>query len=95
MRTSRLLEQLRIALGDGGFDCTLQQLAKVDVLILDDWALAPQEENTRHDLLKVIDDCTGSRSTVLTSQLPVNHWHGWINDPTVADALLDRLVYSA
>jgi len=53
------------------------------------------EENTRHDLLKVIDDCTGSRSTVLTSQLLVDHWHCWINDPAVADALLDWLVYSA
>lgn len=65
------------------------------MLILDDWALAPLEENSQHDLLTVIDDCTGSWSTVLTSQLPVNHWHGWINDPTVADALLDRLVYGA
>lgn len=55
----------------------------------------PLEENTRHDLLKVIDDCTGSRSTVLTSQLLVDHWHCWINDPAVADALLDWLVYSA
>lgn len=90
-----MLEQLRIAHCDGSFDCTLQHLAKVDVLILDDWALAPLEENARHDLLEVIDDRTGSRSTVLTSQLPVDRWHGWINDPTVADALLDRLMHSA
>ena len=95
LRTPRLLEQLRIAHGDGSFGRTLQQLAKVDVLILDDWALAPLEDNARHDLLEVIDDRAGSRSTVLTSQLPVDHWHGWINDPTVADALLDRLVHSA
>ena len=95
LRTPRLLEQLRIAHGDGSFGRTLQQLAKVDVLILDDWGLAPLEENARHDLLEVIDDRAGSRSTVLTSQLPVDHWHGWINDPTVADALLDRLVHSA
>jgi len=95
LRTPRLLEQLRIAHGDGIFGRTLQQLAKVDVLILDDWALAPLEDNARHDLLEVIDDRAGSRSTVLTSQLPVDHWHGWINDPTVADALLDRLVHSA
>ncbi|WLI15633.1 MULTISPECIES: IS21-like element helper ATPase IstB [Pseudomonas] len=95
LRTPRLLEQLRIAHGDGSLSRTLQQLAKVDVLILDDWALAPLEDNARHDLLEVIDDRAGSRSTVLTSQLPVDHWHGWINDPTVADALLDRLVHSA
>ncbi|MCP1489768.1 DNA replication protein DnaC [Pseudomonas fluorescens] len=95
LRTPRLLEQLRIAHGDGSFGRTLQQLAKVDVLILDDWALAPLEENARHDLLEVIADRAGSRSTVLTSQLSVDHWHGWINDPTVADALLDRLVHSA
>jgi len=95
LRTPRLLEQLRIAHGDGSFGRTLQQLAKVDVLILDDWGLAALEENARHDLLEVIDDRAGSRSTVLTSQLPVDHWHGWINDPTVADALLDRLVHSA
>lgn len=95
LRTPRLLEQLRIAHGDGSFGRTLQQLAKVDVLILDDWVLASLEENARHDLLEVIDDRAGSRSTVLTSQQPIDHWHGWINDPTVANALLDRLVHSA
>lgn len=95
IRTPRLLEQLRIAHGDGSFGRTLQQLAKVDVLILDDWGLAPLEENARHDLLEVIDDRATNRSTILTSQLPVDHWHAWINDPTVADALLDRLVHNA
>lgn len=95
IRTPRLLEQLRIAHGDGSFGRTLQQLAKVDVLILDDWGLAPLEENGRHDLLEVIDDRATNRSTILTSQLPVDHWHAWINDPTVADALLDRLVHNA
>ena len=73
----------------------LQQLAKVNVLILDDWGLAPLEKNARHDLLEVIDDRAGSRSMVLTSQLPVDHWHVGINDPTRAYALLDRLVHSA
>lgn len=95
LRTPRLLEQLRIAHGDGSFGRTLQQLAKVDVLILDDWGLAPLEENARHDLLEVIDDRATNRSTILTSQLPVDHWHAWINDPTLADALLDRLVHNA
>jgi len=95
LRTPRLLEQLRIAHGDGSFGRTLQQLAKVDVLVLDDWALAPLEEGARHDLLEVIDDRAGNRSTILTSQLPIEHWHGWINDPTLADAILDRLVHNA
>ena len=95
LRTPRLLEQLRIAHGDGSFGRTLQQLAKVDVLVLDDWALAPLEEGARHDLLEVIDDRAGNRSTILASQLPIEHWHGWINDPTLADAILDRLVHSA
>ncbi|MCL2891198.1 IS21-like element IS1474 family helper ATPase IstB, partial [Brenneria sp. MC1SB4.1] len=53
------------------------------------------EEGARHDLLEVIDDRAGSRSTILTSQLPIEHWHGWINDPTLADAILDRLVHNA
>ncbi len=95
LRTPRLLEQLRIAHGDGSFGRTLQQLAKVEVLVLDDWGLAPLEENARHDLLEVIDDRATNGSTILTSQLPVEHWHGWINDPTLADALLDRLVHNA
>ena len=63
--------------------------------MLDDWALAPLEEGSRHDLLEVIDDRAGSRSTILTSQLPIEHWHDWINDPTLADAILDRLVHNA
>ena len=55
----------------------------------------PLEEGARHDLLEVIDDRAGNRSTILASQLPIEHWHGWINDPTLADAILDRLVHSA
>lgn len=92
-RTPRLLEQLHIAHGDGSFGRTLQQLVKIEALVLDDWGAL--EESARHDLLEVIDDRAGSRSTILTSQLPVDHWHGWINDPTLADALLVRLVHNA
>jgi DNA replication protein DnaC len=70
----------------------LIQLAKTDVLILDDWALAPLDASTRADLLEVIDDRAATRGTIITSQLPVEHWHGWIGDVTIADAMLDRLL---
>ncbi len=63
------------------------------MLILDDWGMTPLDQAARHDLLEVIDDRATSRSTIITSQLPIDHWHAWLNDPTVADAILDRLVH--
>jgi DNA replication protein DnaC len=95
VRCSRLLEELRIAHGDGSFARRLAQLARVDVLLLDDLALAPLQPGEQHDLLELLDDRVGHRSTVITSQLEVKHWHTWLADPTVADAILDRLVHSA
>jgi len=92
LRVPRLSEMLRIAHADGSFGRTLAQLARIDVLILDDWAMTPLDQAARHDLLEVIDDRT-RKSTVITSQLPIEHWHAWLNDPTVADAILDRLVH--
>jgi DNA replication protein DnaC len=92
MRTPRLAEELRVLHGSGGFGKWLVQLAKTDVLILDDWALAPLDAATRADLLEVIDDRAGSKGTIITSQLPVEHWHSWIGDVTIADAMLDRLL---
>lgn len=92
MRTPRLAEELRVLHGSGGFGKWLLQLAKTDVLILDDWALAPLDASTRADLLEVIDDRAGSKGTIITSQLPVEHWHSWIGDVTIADAMLDRLL---
>lgn len=65
------------------------------MLILDDWGLQEPSENARGDLLEVLDDRVGTRSTVVTSQLPIEHWHQWLNDPTLADAILDRLVHQA
>ena len=88
----RLAEELRVLHGAGSFGKWLLQLAKTDVLILDDWALAPLDAATRADLLEVIDDRTGTRGTIITSQLPVEHWHSWIGDVTIADAMLDRLL---
>lgn len=95
LRVPRLLEQLRIAHGDGSFGKLLAQLAKIDVLLLDDWGLTPLQSSERHDLLEVVDDRANARSTIITSQLPVEHWHAWLNDPTLADAILDRLVHAS
>jgi DNA replication protein DnaC len=95
LRAPRLSEELRIAHADGTFGRRLAQLSKADLIILDDWALAPVGPADRRDLLEIIDDRTGSRSTLITSQLPVEHWHQWLDDPTVADAILDRVVHNA
>ena len=95
VRTPRLFEELRIAHGDGSFSKRLSALAKTDLLILDDWGLAPLDQSGRNDLLEVLDDRVGVRSTVITSQLPVEHWHAYLNDPTLADAILDRVLHSA
>jgi DNA replication protein DnaC len=94
-RFSRLLEDLRIAHGDGSFGKRLAQLARIDVLVLDDWALAPIGPAERADLLELIDDRTTGRSTIITSQLPVAHWHEYLAEPTLADAILDRLVHNS
>ena len=94
-RTSRLLDSLRIARGDGSYGKKLLQLAKTDVLILDDFGLKPLAQQERHDLLEVVEDRHGNRSTIITSQLPVSSWHEYFGDPTVADALLDRLLSHA
>jgi len=94
-RFSRLLEELRIAHGDGSFGRRLQQLAKTDLLILDDFALAPIAQPERIDLLEVLDDRTNGKATLITSQLPVEHWYTYLNDPTLADAILDRIVHNS
>ena len=95
VRTPRLFEDLRIAHGDGSFGKRLTTLAKTDLLILDDWGLAPLNQAERNDLLEVLDDRVGTRSTLITSQLPPAHWHAYLNDPTLADAILDRVLHAA
>ena len=95
VRTPRLFEELRITHGDGSFTKRLSALAKTDLLILDDWGLAPLNQAERNDLLEVIDDRVGTRSTLITSQLPPEHWHAYLNDPTLADAILDRVLHAA
>lgn len=94
-RVPRLLETLRLARGDGSLPKRLAWLARIDVLILDDFGLKPLTQSERHDLLEVIEDRHGTRSTLITSQLPISHWHEYLNEPTVADALLDRLLHNA
>jgi DNA replication protein DnaC len=94
-RTTRLLQDLRVAHGDGSFSRRLAQLARIDVLVLDDFAGAPMEAGERNDLLELLDDRVGAKATLITSQLAVKAWHAWLDDPTVADAILDRIVHSS
>ena len=95
MRLPRLLEQLRIAHGDGSYPRLMNQLAKTDVLILDDWGLQKLQPPQRQDLMEVIEDRYGRRSTLIASQLPVDQWHAYLNNATLADAILDRLLHAA
>lgn len=91
-RVPRLQEELRIRHGSGAFGKWLLQLAKIDVLLLDDWGMGALDSTTRADLLEVIDDRAAHKATIITSQLPIEHWHAWIGDATVADAILDRIM---
>ena len=95
MRAPRLLEELHVAHGDGSFARRLAQLARIDLLAIDDFAIAPVTAAERNDLLELLDDRVGTRATLITSQLPVAAWHEWLNDPTLADAILDRIVHAA
>jgi DNA replication protein DnaC len=95
LRAPRLLEELRVAHGDGSFGRRLAQLARIDLLAIDDFAIAPVTAPERNDLLELLDDRVGTRATLITSQLPVTSWHEWLNDPTLADAILDRIVHTA
>ena len=91
-RVPRLQEELRIRHGSGVFGKWLMQLAKTDVLVLDDWGMGAIDNATRSDLLEIIDDRAATRATIITSQLPIEHWHAWIGDATIADAILDRIM---
>lgn len=95
LRLPRLLQDMAIAKGDGRYPKLLATLAKIDVLILDDWGLAKLTAEQRRDLLEIMEDRHGTRSTLATSQLPIEKWHDVIGDPTLADAILDRLVHNA
>ena len=95
VRTPRPFDDLGIARGDGSFSKRLSTLAKIDLLILDDWGLAHLDQGARNDLLEVLNDRVSTRSTLITTQLPTERWHDYLNDPTLADAILDRVLYVA
>jgi DNA replication protein DnaC len=94
-RVPRLLETLRLSKGDGSFGKKLQTLAKIELLILDDFGLKALTNAEKHDLLEIIEDRHALRSTIVTSQLPIKKWHEYLGEPTVADAVLDRLLNNA
>jgi len=94
-RVPRLFEALALARGDGRYGRLLKALGRVQVLILDDWGLSVLSGSERRDLLEILDDRHGRSSTIVTSQVPVDAWHDLIGDPTLGDAILDRLVHNA
>jgi len=94
-RCSTLLRDLELARADGSYGKHLARMAKTDVLVLDDWGLVPIGESQRRDLYEILEDRCGLRSTLVTSQYPVDTWHELLGEPTLADAILDRLVHGA
>jgi DNA replication protein DnaC len=95
LRITKLFEDLSLAKGDGRYLKLLASFAKADLLVLDDYGLDELNREQRHDLLEILEDRHGLKSTLVTSQLPIDLWHEQIGDPTLADAILDRLVHSA
>jgi len=94
-RASRLFQELALARADGSYVRLLAKVARVDVFVLDDWGLVPVQDAERQDLLELLEDRYGTRSTIVTSQLPPAHWHEHLGDPTLADAICDRLLHNA
>jgi len=94
-RIARLFQDLAIAKADGRYDKLLRALARSQLLVLDDWGMAPLTDDQRRDLFEVMEDRYDRGSTLIAAQLPVKHWHETIGDPTLADAILDRLIHNA
>ena len=95
VRLSRMFQELDIGRADGRYAKMMRQLAKTDVLVMDDWGLAVLSDQHRRDLLEILDDRYNLRSTIITSQLPIAHWHEAVGDPTLADAILDRVAHNS
>ena len=91
----RLFEELTLAHADGSYIRLLARFARADVLVLDDWGLGALRDHDRRDLLELLEDRTGTRATIVTSQLPPATWPEYLADPTVADAICDRLLHPA
>ncbi len=94
-RAPRLFDELTLARADGSYPRLLARFARTDVLVLDDWGLVPVQDMERRDLLEIMEDRHGLRSTIWTSQIPVAQWHDHVGDPTIADAICDRLLHNA
>lgn len=94
-RASRLLDELTLARADGTYPRLLAKLARADVLVIDDWGLVRVREGERRDLAEIFEDRYGQKPTIISSQLPVQKWHDYLGDPTIADAICDRLVHNA
>lgn len=95
LRLPRLLQQLAVGRGDGSYVRVLDRLARLDLLAIDDWLLAPLRDTERRDLVEVIEDRSERVSTLIASQLPTKDWHASIGDPNLADAICDRLLHNA
>jgi DNA replication protein DnaC len=95
VRAPRLFEELSLCHADGSFRKRLAAIAKINLVIIDDFAISPIGPRERNDLLELLDDRVGSRASILASQLPIEHWHEYLNDPTLADAIMDRLIHSS
>jgi DNA replication protein DnaC len=95
LRVPRLLQEMALSKGDGSYNKLFNRIGKTEVLLLDDWGLATLTTEQRRDLLEILEDRHGSHSTLVTSQLPLDQWHASIGDPTLADAIMDRLVHNA
>ena len=94
-RAPRLFDELKLARADGTYQRVLGRIARVDVLVIDDFAIAPVSDPERRDLLEVLEDRHENRSTIITSQLDPKHWHDYLADPTLADAICDRILSRA
>ena len=94
-RVTRLLEEIKIARLEGSYTRTLQKLSRINLLILDDFGVTPLKADELNDLFEIIEERTLSGSTVITAQLPVKEWHNYLGNATIADAMMDRLIYSA
>jgi DNA replication protein DnaC len=95
LRCPQFFYQIALARADGSYGSLIKKLSKTHLLVLDDLGLAPLTDTERRDLLEVIEDRHGNTSTLITSQLPIENWHDHIGDPTIADAILDRLIHNA
>jgi len=95
LHAAALFRELALARADGSLRALLKRFSRIDVLVIDDWAMTPMSENERRDIWEISEDRYQTRSTILTSQLPVSRWHEQIGDPTIADGILDRFVHNA